>query len=47
MPLKIIDSSTLPLNLTNHPWAKFRKIKADGATFNEVFIFLAHHRRNE
>ena len=25
MPLKIIDSSTLPLNLTNHKWAKFRK----------------------
>jgi putative transposase len=28
MPLKIIDSSTLPLNLTNHKWAKFRKTKA-------------------
>ncbi|MBD8069919.1 IS4 family transposase [Bacillus sp. PS06] len=28
MPLKIIDSSTLPLNLTNHRWAKFRKTKA-------------------
>jgi hypothetical protein len=27
MPLKIIDSSTLPLNLTNHKWAKFRKTK--------------------
>ena len=27
MPLKIIDSSTLPLNLTNHKWAKFRKGK--------------------
>lgn len=25
LPLKIIDSSTLPLNLTNHKWAKFRK----------------------
>lgn len=25
MPLKIIDSSTLPLNLTNHRWAEFRK----------------------
>src|SRR5690625_1089606 len=24
-PLKIIDSSTLPLNLTNHKWAKFRR----------------------
>lgn len=28
MPLKIIDSSTLPLNLTNHQWAEFRKTKA-------------------
>ncbi|WP_335871399.1 IS4 family transposase [Bacillus sp. 2205SS5-2] len=28
MPLKIIDSSTLPLNLTNHKWAEFRKTKA-------------------
>lgn len=28
MPLKIIDSSTLPLNLTNHRWAKFRSTKA-------------------
>ncbi len=28
MPLKIIYSSTLPLNLTNHKWAKFRKTKA-------------------
>jgi hypothetical protein len=28
MPLKIIDSSTLPLNLTNYKWAKFRKTKA-------------------
>src|SRR5699024_10326758 len=28
MPLKILDSSTLPLNLTNHKWAKFRKTKS-------------------
>ncbi len=28
MPLKIIDSSTLPLNLTHHRWAEFRKTKA-------------------
>src|SRR5699024_12389102 len=28
MPLKIIDSSTIPLNLRNHPWATFRKTKA-------------------
>ena len=27
-PLKIIDSSTLPLCLNNHNWAKFRKTKA-------------------
>src|SRR5699024_11143583 len=28
MPLKIIDSSTLPLSLTNHRCAEFRKTKA-------------------
>ena len=28
MPLKIIDSSTIPLNLTNYKWATFRKTKA-------------------
>src|SRR5699024_7004670 len=28
MPLKIIDSSTLPLNLGNHQWAEFRKTKS-------------------
>jgi hypothetical protein len=28
MPLKIVDSSTLPLNLTNYRWAKFRNTKA-------------------
>jgi len=27
-PLKIIDSSTLPLNLNNHKWTKFRKTKS-------------------
>lgn len=27
-PLKIIDSSTLPLNLKNHKWAEFRKTKS-------------------
>ncbi|MCO4097779.1 IS4 family transposase, partial [Macrococcus canis] len=27
-PLKVIDSSTLPLNLRNHRWAKFRKTKS-------------------
>src|SRR5699024_11472821 len=25
MPLRIIDSSTLPLNLENHQWSEFRK----------------------
>src|SRR5690625_2990205 len=28
MPLKIVDSTTLPLNLTNYKWATFRKTKA-------------------
>src|SRR5699024_10000794 len=28
MPLKIIDSTTLPLNLTHYKWATFRKTKA-------------------
>lgn len=28
LPLKIIDSSTLPLNLNNHKWAEFRKTKS-------------------
>ncbi len=28
MPLKIIDTSTLPLNFTHHKRAKFRKTKA-------------------
>jgi IS4 transposase len=27
VPLKIIDSSTLPLNLNNHRWAAFRQTK--------------------
>ena len=27
-PLKIIDSSTLPLNLNNHKWAEFRQTKS-------------------
>lgn len=29
MPLKIIDSSTLPLNLKNHKWAEIRKTKEE------------------
>ena len=28
MPLKIIDSSTLPLSLANHQWTEFRKTKS-------------------
>ncbi|AUJ24008.1 IS4 family transposase [Virgibacillus dokdonensis] len=39
MPLKIIDSSTLPLNLTNHKWAKFRKTKA-GVKLHLRLIFM-------
>lgn len=39
MPLKIIDSSTLPLNLTNHPWAKFRKTKA-GVKLHLRLVFM-------
>ncbi len=39
MPLKIIDSSTLPLNLTNHRWAKFRKTKA-GVKVHLRLVFM-------
>ncbi|MED4015757.1 IS4 family transposase [Sutcliffiella cohnii] len=39
MPLKIIDSSTMPLNLTNHKWAKFRKTKA-GVKLHLRLIFM-------
>lgn len=39
MPLKIIDSSTLPLNLTNHKWAKFRKTKA-GVKLHLRLVFM-------
>jgi IS4 transposase len=39
MPLKIIDSSTLPLNLTNHRWAKFRKTKA-GVKLHLRLVFM-------
>ena len=37
--LKIIDSSTLPLNLTNHKWAKFRKTKA-GVKLHLRLVFM-------
>ena len=39
MPLKIIDSSTLPLNLTNYKWAEFRKTKA-GAKLHLRLVFM-------
>src|SRR5699024_5173397 len=39
MPLKIIDSSTLPLNLTNHRWADFRKTKA-GLKIHLRLVFM-------
>jgi len=39
MPLKIIDSSTLPLNLANHQWAKFRKTKA-GVKLHLRLVFM-------
>ncbi len=39
MPLKIIDSSTLPLNLTNHKWAKFRKTIA-GVKLHLRLVFM-------
>ncbi|UCZ51803.1 IS4 family transposase [Bacillus shivajii] len=39
MPLKIVDSSTMPLNLTNHRWAKFRKTKA-GVKLHLRLVFM-------
>ncbi|MFA9560694.1 DUF4372 domain-containing protein, partial [Evansella sp. AB-rgal1] len=39
MPLKVIDSSTIPLNLTNHNWAKFRKTKA-GVKLHLRLVFM-------
>ncbi len=39
MPLKIIDSSTLPLNLTNHKWAEFRKTKS-GIKLHLRLVFM-------
>ena len=38
-PLKIIDSSTLPLNLTNHKWAEFRKTKS-GIKLHLRLVFM-------
>ncbi len=39
MPLKVIDSSTLPLNLTQYKWAKFRKTKA-GVKLHLRLVFM-------
>lgn len=39
MPLKILDSSTMPLNLTNHKWAKFRKTKS-GIKLHLRLVFM-------
>jgi len=39
MPVKIIDSSTIPLNLTNHPWATFRKTKG-GVKLHLRLVFM-------
>lgn len=38
-PLKIIDSSTLPLNLTHHKWAEFRKTKS-GIKLHLRLVFM-------
>src|SRR5699024_9411355 len=38
-PLKIIDSSTLPLNLGNHQWAEFRKTKS-GVKLHLRLVFM-------
>ncbi|WP_445668973.1 DUF4372 domain-containing protein [Niallia sp. FSL R7-0648] len=38
-PLKIMDSSTLPLNLTNHKWAEFRKTKS-GVKLHLRLVFM-------
>ena len=38
-PLKIIDSSTLPLDLTNHKWAEFRKTKS-GVKLHLRLVFM-------
>lgn len=40
-PLKIIDSSTLPLNLTSHKWAEFRKTKA-GVKLHLRLVFMIY-----
>lgn len=42
-PLKNIDSSTLPLNLTNHKWAEFRKTKS-GVKLHLRLVFMEKGR---
>src|SRR5699024_12526480 len=39
MPVKIIDSSTMPLNLTKHPRATFRKTKG-GVKLHLQLVFM-------
>jgi hypothetical protein len=39
IPLKIIDSSTVPLSLTRYPWATFRKTKA-GVKLHLLLVFM-------
>src|SRR5690625_1145519 len=39
MPLKIIDSTTLPLNLTHYKWVTFRKTKA-GVKLHLRLVFM-------
>jgi hypothetical protein len=43
MPLKIIDSSTIPLNLTNYKWATFRKTKS-GVKLHLRLVFMDQHQ---
>ncbi|GAA0369472.1 IS4 family transposase [Bacillus horti] len=43
MPLKIIDSSTIPLNLTHYRWAEFRKTKS-GVKLHLRLVFADHHQ---
>jgi len=38
-PLKIIDSSTLPLNLNNYKWVKFRQTKS-GVKLHLRLVYL-------
>lgn len=42
MPLKIIDSSTIPLNLTRYKWAEFRKTKA-GVKLHLRLVYMDRH----